>query len=66
MKKPYKIYLSPDDYYKLHQKASELFKGRGVVSRYIEKISHEPIVFLDSNLKTMLEVLKLSPNNKDH
>lgn len=65
MKKSYKIYLEPEDYARLEIKAVELFKTkRGSVSKYIQKISREPVVFLDSNLRAMLEILKLKPDDK--
>ena len=60
MKKEFKIYLEPESYEKLKRKALEMgFNGKGSVSHYIEKISNEPVVFMDSNVRTILELLKL-------
>jgi len=58
MKTTIKIYLEPEDLAKLIRKAQEAgFCGRGSLSRYIEKLAREPICFLDSNLKTLLNSL---------
>jgi hypothetical protein len=60
MKKEIKVYLEPETIAKLKLKAEELgFTGRGAISHYIEKISLEPVVFLDSNVKSILEALRL-------
>ena len=60
MKKSYKIYLDEADYKKLKQKAEGLFgEERGAVGSYIRKVSNEPIVFLDSNTKLLLDALKV-------
>jgi len=62
MKKPIKIYLEQEDINRLKDKANAIgFTGRGSISRYIEKLSRESVIFLDSNCKAMLEALKLQP-----
>lgn len=59
-KKPYKIYISTQTFEKLKQKASDLsIIGRGWLSKYVEKISNEPICFIDENLKTFLSAIDL-------
>ena len=62
MKKTIKIYLDEQTNKNLKQKANALFTGRGSVTRYIEKIANEEIVFLDDNVKAVLGILQLSPN----
>jgi len=58
MKKPIKIYLDSETKKKLIQKANETgFKGRGALTKFIEKIASEDICFLDKNLRKMLKVL---------
>ena len=60
MKQTIKIYLEEQDLQKLKSKATQSgFEGRGYITRFIEKVSREPIVFLDSNTKTMLKALDL-------
>jgi len=45
----------------LKQKANALgFHGKGQYSRYITKVATEPIIFLDSNARILLEALKLN------
>lgn len=62
MKKPYKIYLAPEDYKKLLAKAGAAgFSGRGAASNYIVKIIKTPIAFLDENVLSILAALKLGP-----
>jgi len=60
MKKQIRLYLTPEAEAKLKAKAHELFQGRGSISRYIEKLSLEPVIFLDANAKALLEALKLN------
>ena len=60
VKKTLKIYLDDSDVTKLNLKVEEAgFSGRGSLSQFITKISREPIVFLDQNLKKMLRTLDL-------
>ena len=61
MKKQYKIYLEQEDYDKLKTKAGS---GRGSIAQYITKIAREPVVFLDSNARAMLEALRLNSGGK--
>ncbi len=52
MKKTIKIYIEFSDLQQLESKASELgYKGRAWLSRFIEKIAREDLVFLDKNFK---------------
>lgn len=61
MKKQYKVYLTVEDYNKLLLKASELgFSGRGAISSFLSKLSQSDFAFLDSNLKKVLGLLKVS------
>ena len=65
MKQPKKIFLEPEDWKKLEKKADTLnFTGKGSLSRYIEKVAKEPIVFMDSNARTLLDALDLKTNSK--
>jgi hypothetical protein len=64
MKKEYKIYLEESDYRKLKEKALSLFTGRGALSHYIEKVSQEDIIFLDSNIKKTLSLFAITARNK--
>lgn len=58
MKKTIKIYLEEEDEKKLKLKAEALgFTGKGAISHYIEKISREPVAFLDENVKAVLKAL---------
>lgn len=62
MKKAIKVYLESADEKNLKQKAEVLFgNGRGIVSKYIEKISREPVVFIDDNVLKVLAALNLVP-----
>lgn len=62
MKKEIKIYLEEADLKRLKEKAEALgFEGRGAISRYISKVSKQPIVFLDENVKALLNSLNLTP-----
>jgi len=61
MKKPIKVYLSPEAEKALKQKANSLFEGRGSISSYITKIALEPICFLDENVRVVLGALNLVP-----
>lgn len=65
MKIALKIYLETEDVRRLKNKAEALgLAGRGAVSRYIEKLSREPVVFMDSNCKALLEALQLQPKKE--
>ena len=58
MKHPVKVYLDSKTKKKLLQKAHETgFYGRGALTRFIEKIANEDIVFLDKNLRKMIKAL---------
>lgn len=60
-----KIYLEHSDVARLRQKAEALgFTGRGSLNRYLEKLSKESIIFLDSNARQLLEALQLSSGLK--
>ena len=60
MKQTIKIYLEQEDVKKLKQKALDSgFDGKGAVSHYIEKISREPVVFVDKNLKSALKLFAI-------
>jgi hypothetical protein len=62
MKKAIKVYLEPADEKSLKQKAETLFGyGRGSVSKYIEKITREPVCFIDDNVLKILGALNLVP-----
>jgi len=53
---PINLMISVEDKKKLQDKARNL---NLTLTSYIEKISREPIIFLDSNSKLLLESLKL-------
>lgn len=58
MKQPIKVYLDSETKRKLIQKASDTgFKGRGAVTKFIEKIASEDLCFLDENVRKMLKAL---------
>lgn len=60
MKKDFKIYLEIEDYKALQKKAEEKgFYGRGAISRYIEMIAHQPIIFIDENIRSLFKVMQL-------
>lgn len=60
MKQSIKIYLEQEDLKKLKEKAEESgFEGKGAVSHYIEKISKEPVIFADKNLKSALKLFAI-------
>ncbi len=60
MKHCIKVYLESEDIKKLKMKAEELgFNSRGGLTRLFEKISREPLVFLDENVRTILRALNL-------
>jgi len=54
-----KASVTPEVKARLKQKASEL--GLSITS-YIEKVSCEPVAFLDSNVKAILSVLNFKPD----
>lgn len=61
MAKAYKYYVEEETQRKLLAKASDVgFEGRGAISKYLRKVANEPIVFLDKNVKAILESLKLN------
>jgi len=60
MKQIIKINIDEEDVKRLRSKAEQSgFYGRGNLNRYFEKISRQPICFLDENVKAMLSVLNL-------
>lgn len=60
MKKKYYFYIDESDYRLLRQKVLEAgFSGRGSLSYFLAKVSREPIVFLDSNLKNFTGLFEL-------
>jgi len=53
-----KIYLTDEEWKKLKEIAIQSgFNGKGFVSHFIRKITNEPIVFLDKNVREMVKVL---------
>lgn len=61
-KKVIKVYLEEKSVKNLKKKAEELgYIGRGAVSRYIEKVASEPVIFLDNNLKELTRLFQMVP-----
>lgn len=61
-KKPIKVYLSEDELSRLKTKAEVLGEsGRGWLSHFLAKISNNPLLILDGNVRALLEALKLEP-----
>jgi len=58
MKQPIKVYLDSETQKRLLKKVNETgFRGRGAITKFIEKIAVEDICFLDDNLRKMLRAL---------
>lgn len=65
MKTAIKIYLEESEITTLKRKAEQAgYRGRGLLSRYFSKIANEPTVFIDGNVKAILESLKLKSSAK--
>ena len=60
MKKTIKVYLTTETENKLRVTAEGLgFEGRGWLTHFLEKISKEELVFLDSNVRRVLKAIDL-------
>lgn len=58
-KKAIRIYLFPSDEKRLREKAlNSGYEGRGALSHYLEKLAREDIVFLSTDVKTILKLIK--------
>ena len=57
MKKQRNIWLDDDEFRKLKLKASEYFKGKGFLEKYIRKIINEKLIFIQGsgNIKIVSE-----------
>jgi hypothetical protein len=60
MKKTIKVYLDSETQNKLRQQSLELgIDGRAWLTHYLERISHQELIFLDSNVKKLLKAIDL-------
>jgi hypothetical protein len=58
MKTEHKIWLEPETYRKLEDKArAEGFTGKGFVSHYIEKLCNYNLIYVDHNLQGFVDIL---------
>ena len=67
VKQSYQIFLSAAQEQRLRTKASAAgFEGRGMMSRFIQKIADEEIIFMDLNAKKLLEMFGRDNGNTKH
>lgn len=57
MKKQIRLWLEENEIRKLKIKANQLgFKERGALSHYVSKIANESVIFIEPNIKVILEL----------